>query len=140
MTAEIFQLINVRRDCKSNDQQKYENVQRKIRKRYERQKKWLEEKCAEIEQLQNRSDNFNVFKKGNFLMITEDPETENPTVETGPKMTKDEVEHETKSIKSGKADGPGKLPAGIFKLIDDTYIHIITNLFNRIYRTGIIPK
>ncbi|XP_060520837.1 uncharacterized protein LOC132698660 [Cylas formicarius] len=58
----------------------------------------------------------------------------------GPEITKDEVEHIIKEMKTGKATGLDEIPAEVLKLIDNHNIHLLTHLFNSVYKTGILPK
>lgn len=41
---------------------------------------------------------------------------------------------------NGKTHEPNKIPIEILKLINEEHIHVLTQLFNRIYRFGQIPK
>lgn len=76
-----------------------------------------------------KSSNFSVFLF--FVTVQEN---------SGPEITKEEVIHAIKITKDGKAAGPDELPSEILKLIEEENIHSLTDLFNTIYRTGIIPR
>lgn len=59
---------------------------------------------------------------------------------SGPDILKEEVRSAIKQIKQGKATGLDQIPAEIIKLFDEKRMQWITDIFNSIYRTGIIPK
>ncbi|XP_072380564.1 uncharacterized protein [Diabrotica undecimpunctata] len=61
-------------------------------------------------------------------------------VENGPTITKSEVRSAISRLKNNKAPGPDGIYAEVLKLIEDNQLDIMTELFNRIYETGILPK
>lgn len=65
---------------------------------------------------------------------------ENTEGELGPDIIKDEVTYALGMLKNGKAAGPDQLPAEILKLIEADRIHVLVEVINTIYRTGIIPN
>ncbi|CAG9839912.1 unnamed protein product [Diabrotica balteata] len=60
--------------------------------------------------------------------------------ETGPEISKEEVMQAVKSLKNSKAPGPDELPVDILKLIDEDRVHLLVDLFNKIYENSIIPE
>ncbi|XP_072389544.1 uncharacterized protein [Diabrotica undecimpunctata] len=61
-------------------------------------------------------------------------------VENVPTITKSEVRSGISRLKSNKAPGPDEIYAEVLKLIEDNQLDIITELFNRIYEIGTLPK
>uniref|UniRef100_A0A8D8VTC7 Craniofacial development protein 2 n=1 Tax=Cacopsylla melanoneura TaxID=428564 RepID=A0A8D8VTC7_9HEMI len=59
---------------------------------------------------------------------------------SGPTILADEVRAAIKQLKQGKAAGPDQILSEFFKLFDDISIKWITQIFNRIYDTGKLPK
>ncbi|KAI5752582.1 hypothetical protein M8J77_018365 [Diaphorina citri] len=59
--------------------------------------------------------------------------------QTGPSIMTEEVRAAINTAKDRKAPGPDEIPADVLKLIDEKQIRIITDLFNLIYETGILP-
>lgn len=55
-------------------------------------------------------------------------------------VNKNEVLYALKIYKTKKTQGSDQLPVEILKLIDEDQIHILLELFNTIYRRGIIPS
>ena len=60
-------------------------------------------------------------------------------VTSGENIMKEEVELVIKSMKDKKAAGPDGLSTETLKALDDQNIDIITDLYNTIYNSGIIP-
>ena len=64
MTEEILQLMGERRKYKNKDQQKYKELQSKIKLEIKIAKEqWMTNRCAEVEELLKKHDNFNLHKK-----------------------------------------------------------------------------
>lgn len=59
--------------------------------------------------------------------------------DTGPHITKEEVQKAIDTAKNGKAVGPDKIPAEILKLFSEEGINTLTRLYNVVYDTGEIP-
>ncbi|KAF2903969.1 hypothetical protein ILUMI_02204 [Ignelater luminosus] len=57
-----------------------------------------------------------------------------------PNITKEGVIHAVKLAKLKKAPGPNKIIAEVLKLISDEQIHVLVDLYNRIYNRGVIPE
>lgn len=63
MTQEILHLMEERRKNKNN-KSVYMSLKKQIRKKCREEKeKWVNQKCAEIENLEQKHDNFNLYKK-----------------------------------------------------------------------------
>ena len=60
-------------------------------------------------------------------------------MEQGPYINQTEVAHALKISKSGKTVGPDGIHVELLKLLEDKGLIQITNLYNTIYKTGIIP-
>ena len=58
---------------------------------------------------------------------------------TGPPILESEVAYTITQAKTGKASGPGKVCTELLKQLNEENIPIITQLFNKIYDTSIIP-
>ena len=58
----------------------------------------------------------------------------------GPSITQDEVSEAIKKMKDGKAKGVDELSTECLKALDTTSLGILTDLFNKIYKTGYIPN
>lgn len=64
MTDGILELMDERRRCKSNNNIRYKQLQIQIRRKIREAKEtYFSDKCKEIEDLQNKYDNFNLNKK-----------------------------------------------------------------------------
>ncbi|XP_030767667.1 uncharacterized protein LOC115891355 [Sitophilus oryzae] len=64
MTDEIIELMRLRREAKTTENNRYKSIHREIQKKVKETKEhWLNEKCTEIEQLQKVHDSFNIHKK-----------------------------------------------------------------------------
>lgn len=64
MTQYILDLMSKRRMYKNNNLEKYKQMQQKITEAIRQAKeKWMEEQCAEIEELIKKHDHFNLHKK-----------------------------------------------------------------------------
>lgn len=57
----------------------------------------------------------------------------------GPEITTSEVKYAVQGAKTNKALGPDQIPAEMLKLVEEENLVPITELFNTIYSTGIIP-
>ena len=62
------------------------------------------------------------------------------STDPSPCILRAEVEHAIKNIKTGKAPGPDNIHAEILQLINEENLTRLTQLYNRIYETGQIPK
>jgi hypothetical protein len=58
----------------------------------------------------------------------------------GPSITQDEVSEAIKKMKDRKATGVDEIPTECLKALDTTSLKILTDLFNKIYKTGYIPN
>lgn len=58
----------------------------------------------------------------------------------GPEITKEEILYALNTLKSRKAIGPDGLPSEILKLVEEEQVSVLVDLFNSIYKTGIIPR
>lgn len=58
----------------------------------------------------------------------------------GPEILQAEVIHAISTAQTRRAPGPDGIPIEVLKLIEGNNIGLITNLFNTIYNTGVIPK
>ena len=58
----------------------------------------------------------------------------------GPLITQDEVSEVIKKTKDRKATGVDEIPNECLKALDTTSLKILTDLFNKIYKTGYIPN
>ncbi|KAK9888966.1 hypothetical protein WA026_004250 [Henosepilachna vigintioctopunctata] len=64
MTDSILELMEERRQHKNRENVRYRELHRKvIRAIKEANERWLQEKCVEIEILQKKYDNFNLYEK-----------------------------------------------------------------------------
>lgn len=54
-------------------------------------------------------------------------------------ITIEEIENALKNMKRGKSPGPDELPIEVLQLLKEDHITILRDMFNNIYRTGIIP-
>lgn len=64
MTDSILELMEERRQHRNRDSGKYKELHRRVlRAIREAKERWLQEKCIEIEILQQKHDNFNLYKK-----------------------------------------------------------------------------
>lgn len=43
-------------------------------------------------------------------------------------------------MKTDKTPGPDNLPTDLLKLVEEDYIDKLTDLFKKIYKTGILPN
>lgn len=59
---------------------------------------------------------------------------------TGPSILKAEVEKAIHQSKTGKAPGPDQIPSDWLKFLNDENVSELTNIFNHIYETGIVPQ
>lgn len=61
---------------------------------------------------------------------------------TGPSITRDEILHALRTMKSGKVPGPDNIYIELLKLFDDNdgLLDLLTELFNDVYDTGQIPS
>lgn len=66
--------------------------------------------------------------------------TTNTNCESGPPFTVEEVKYAIKSTKDGKAVGPDNFHSEFLKLMDYDGIKWLTNIFNSIYDTGVVPQ
>uniref|UniRef100_A0A8D8SXR8 Craniofacial development protein 2 n=1 Tax=Cacopsylla melanoneura TaxID=428564 RepID=A0A8D8SXR8_9HEMI len=66
-------------------------------------------------------------------------EHEIPNTMTGPDILVQEVEAAIRSMKDGKAPGPDEVQTEILKLLEENFIIELTNIYNNIYNSGIIP-
>lgn len=57
----------------------------------------------------------------------------------GQRITTEEIEYALKNSKDNKAVGPDQIPVELLKLIESQNLSILTDLYNTIYETGIIP-
>lgn len=63
MTDEILSLMTERGLCKNRDQTKYKEIDKQIRREIRRAKEqWMEDKCTEIETMEEKHDHFNIHK------------------------------------------------------------------------------
>lgn len=63
MTDEILSLMAERGLCKNRDQTKYKEIDKQIRREIRRAKEqWMEDKCTEIETMEEKHDHFNIHK------------------------------------------------------------------------------
>lgn len=81
-----------------------------------------------------------LFEDERLGNATEEQDMSKEQENHGPDITKEEVIHAIRNIKNGRSSGPDELPAEMLKLIEDQHLHILVNLFNTIYSTGIIPE
>ena len=58
----------------------------------------------------------------------------------GPSITQDEVSVAIKKMKDRKATGVDEIPTECLKALNTTSLKILTDLFNKIYKTGYIPN
>ena len=64
MTEEILLLMEERREYKNKDSSRYKEINKKITRLIKEAKEnWMEERCEELEELQNKHDLFNMHKK-----------------------------------------------------------------------------
>ncbi|CAF4868095.1 unnamed protein product [Pieris macdunnoughi] len=66
--------------------------------------------------------------------------TVTPGNETGPPILRAEVVKALKRAKTGKSPGPDQIHVEILQLIEEHLVDAVTNFFNCIYATGIMPK
>lgn len=119
----------------------------------------VHKKVKELANIQNRK-HPNVLQNANGEIITDleeklktwknyveelfDDERQKPDLnrdgDEGPEITKAEIKYAIKTIKTGKAPGPDELPSEILKLVEDESMDTLVDLFNLIYKKGIIPK
>lgn len=59
---------------------------------------------------------------------------------TGPSITADEVAKAIRQARNGKAVGPDEIPTEVVKWFGGKAVGVMTELFNLIYDTGVIPK
>ncbi|XP_072400639.1 uncharacterized protein [Diabrotica undecimpunctata] len=115
---------------------------------------YLHKKVKEIINNRNRKKTVLTGQQGNMIMETEEklkhwqtyieelfddqrqPLCDNFPEETGPEISKEEVMQAVKSSKNSKALGPDELPEDILKLIDEDRIHLLVDLFNKIYENS----
>lgn len=73
--------------------------------------------------------------------LFDDERTENVVQQcnTGPMITMDELEKAIKTAKNRKATGPDEIPSEILKCLDVNGKQSLLSLFNKVYKTGIIP-
>ncbi|KMQ95932.1 endonuclease-reverse transcriptase [Lasius niger] len=178
MTDEILQMMDQRRSLKNKDKEKYEELDRKIKKEVKAAKKeWMKGKCKEIEELQDKHDHTNVHRKirevtdkrkqkttaflldndGNLAVEVEeklaiwkayieelfrDERGDKPDIDcvTGSSILESEVRKALERSKNGKATGSDDVPVEILKVMGDTSIKKLTELFNAIYDSGTIPE
>ena len=57
-----------------------------------------------------------------------------------PHITNEEVIFALKNTKNGKAPGTDEMPVELLKLLKENNIPILTDLFNTIHKTGVIPR
>lgn len=63
MTDEILSLMDKRRSFKNKDEIKYQNINKEIRAETRKAKEqWLQDRCIEIEELEEKHDHFNIYK------------------------------------------------------------------------------
>ena len=177
MTQEIPQLMEVRRQYKNKDLQKYKETQSIIRIKIKLAKEtWLNNRCDEIKVLIKKNNNFNLYKKleeaaniykqfpittmvgtDNKILLTKNGKLQTwlnyvsntfndarqePAINyelTGPPILESEVSYDIKQAKTVKASGPDKVCTELLKQLNEENFPIITQLFNKIYDTGIIP-
>ncbi|KAL1458712.1 hypothetical protein WDU94_008838 [Cyamophila willieti] len=60
--------------------------------------------------------------------------------ESGPTIIEEEVRAAIKQLKNGKAAGPDEIQAEFLKLLDDASLKRLTQVFNKVYTSGRIPK
>lgn len=64
MTQDILDLMDIRRQHKTKNREKYNKIHKEIRKRIKAAKeRWLKESCLEIEKLERQHDSFHLHKK-----------------------------------------------------------------------------
>ncbi|CAF4958238.1 unnamed protein product [Pieris macdunnoughi] len=66
--------------------------------------------------------------------------TVTPGNETGPPILRAEVVKALKRAKTGKSPGPDQIHVEILQLLEEHLVDAVTNFFNCIYATGIMPK
>lgn len=63
MTDNVLSLMDKRRTYKNRDQTEYENLQKQIKKEVRNAKEqWMQNKCEELEKLEEKHDHFNIHK------------------------------------------------------------------------------
>ena len=63
MTDEILSMMDDRRPFKNKDRTKYQKINRQIRKEIRKAKEqWLLDRCAEMEEFEEKHDHFNIHK------------------------------------------------------------------------------
>lgn len=67
------------------------------------------------------------------------PERTTPINAEGPDITISEVRYAIKMAKNDKAVGPDNIPVEILKVMEDDCLRTLTQFFNKIHTTGIIP-
>uniref|UniRef100_A0A8D8SK11 Craniofacial development protein 2 n=1 Tax=Cacopsylla melanoneura TaxID=428564 RepID=A0A8D8SK11_9HEMI len=74
------------------------------------------------------------------LFRDERPEREEFRLQEGIPIMKEEVIKALKNSKPRKAAGPDEVPSELLKLLEDDGVNLLVDLFNTIYRTGVIPE
>lgn len=180
MTPEILRLMEERRGYKSKNEIKYRETHRLITQLIRKAKeKWMEDRCRELEELQDKHDYFNIHKKiaavtgqknrtfqfktiktneNKLLTDQESIETEwtqyvhklfddertepnmEPPQEPTPNILTSEIAHAIKLAKTQKAPGPDDTYVEMLKLLNDDGIKLLTQLINKTYESGILPR
>lgn len=92
MTSEILHLMEQRRQYKTNPEE-YKRRQKEIKQKIRIAKEnWMKEKCMEMEDLENRHDTFNMYKKVREVAGLYNKNTTNMLVDTEGKNILDEKE------------------------------------------------
>ena len=73
-------------------------------------------------------------------MIETDQLVANNVRTESPHITNEEVIFALKNTKNGKAPGTDEMPVKLLKLLKENNIPILTDLFNIIHKTGVIPR
>lgn len=149
MTDEILHMMEQRRLLKHENE--YHKVQKKIKEANERE---LKEDCKEIDILQHKYDNFNVYKKikettrnlknrtasrirnkqGNIIV------DRNVLIEIRPPITIEKIRSDINQMKEGNAPGSDQFHSEFLKLLDYSPIRWIGTIFSDIYQTGNIAQ